>query len=132
MTTRVHPKNYVFVVGAYCLGPANNVLGGDVHWRHLVNTIEPSDVPAKRRQCAQVRQRVHNATAPIFLSAADALDESVTLFFLPQKSPCDATYRQNSLTTYCKFPSPQAAGRACDLIIPDSLHDKLRSRWRKL
>jgi len=38
-----------------------------------MNTIEPSAVPPKRQR-VQFRQRLHNATMPIPLSSADALE----------------------------------------------------------
>jgi len=47
------------------------------HWRHLVNTIEPSALPAKKQQRVQVQQRVHATIVPIPLSRADALEHYI-------------------------------------------------------
>jgi len=45
--------------GLPCIGSRYNVLVGWAHWRHLVDTIEPSDVPTKRQQRVQIRQCIH-------------------------------------------------------------------------
>jgi len=76
-----------------------NILVVWVHWRHLVNTVEPLAEPAKRQRSVPVRLRIHihmQQRLSLPLSAGDSLERHNR--FSPAKKPSPgrvATLRQN-------------------------------------
>jgi len=81
-------------------GSRNNVLVAWAHWRNLVNTIEPSAVPAKGQQRVLVRQLVHMQQR---LSLYPLLTHlSVTLNFPHKNLPATRPFVKILLITcYC-------------------------------
>ena len=77
-------------------GSSSNVLVAWTYWRHLVNTIQPSSVPAKRQQRIQSdRVYICYSAYPFIHCWRTRVSRHIFLI----KFPCDVAFRQNSLTS---------------------------------